>query len=40
MEIAPGSMLDESALSEEFGLSRTPLREVYQSMAGEGYLQH
>ncbi len=38
LEIAPGSMLDESELSEEFGLSRTPLREVYQSLAGDGYL--
>ncbi|MDJ0614422.1 MAG: GntR family transcriptional regulator [Rhizobiaceae bacterium] len=38
LEIAPGSMLDEAALSEEFGLSRTPLREVYQSLAGDGYL--
>lgn len=38
LEIAPGTMLDEAALSEEFGLSRTPLREVYQSLAGDGYL--
>jgi len=38
LKIAPGAMLDEAALSDEFGLSRTPLREVYQSLAGEGYL--
>lgn len=38
LEIAPGCLLDEAALSEEFGLSRTPLREVYQSLAGDGYL--
>ncbi len=38
LEIAPGSVLDEAALSQEFGLSRTPLREVIHSLAGEGYL--
>ena len=38
LEIAPGSVLDEAVLSEEFGLSRTPLREVIQGLAGEGYL--
>ena len=36
MAIAPGAALDESALSEEFGVSRTPLREVLQRLAGEG----
>ena len=34
MGIAPGAALDESALSEEFGVSRTPLREVLQRLAG------
>lgn len=38
LEIAPGTILDEAALSDEFELSRTPLREVYQSLAGDGYL--
>ena len=38
MAIAPGAALDESALSEEFGVSRTPLREVLQRLAGEGYV--
>lgn len=38
LEIAPGAVLDEALLSEEFGLSRTPLREVIQGLAGEGYL--
>ena len=38
MGIAPGAALDESALSEEFGVSRTPLREVLQRLAGEGYV--
>ncbi len=35
---APGSDLDEVTLAETFGLSRTPLREVLQQLAGEGYI--
>lgn len=38
MALAPGEALDETALSAEFGVSRTPLREVFQVLAGEGYL--
>jgi DNA-binding GntR family transcriptional regulator len=38
MEIAPGQLLDEADLAEAFGISRTPLREVIQRLAGEGYL--
>ncbi len=38
LDIAPGSTLDETLLSEEYGLSRTPLREVFHKLAGDGYL--
>ncbi|MGR3637503.1 MAG: GntR family transcriptional regulator, partial [Shimia sp.] len=38
LELPPGSDLDETALSEEVSLSRTPLREVFRNLAGEGYL--
>jgi len=38
LDIQPGSILDETLLSQEYGLSRTPLREVFQKLAGEGYL--
>jgi DNA-binding GntR family transcriptional regulator len=38
MEIAPGAVLDEVALSEEFGLSRPPVRELLRQMAAEGYI--
>lgn len=38
LDIQPGSALDETLLSEEYGLSRTPLREVFQKLAGDGYL--
>lgn len=40
LELMPGSDLDESRLSEKFELSRTPLREVFRDLAGEGYLSH
>ncbi|MFO1141167.1 MAG: GntR family transcriptional regulator [Amaricoccus sp.] len=39
MQIAPGAVLDEVALSEEFGLSRPPVRELLRQMAGEGYVE-
>lgn len=36
--LRPGSDLDEAELSTAFGLSRTPLREVFREMSGAGYL--
>lgn len=39
MQIAPGAVLDELALAEEFGLSRPPVRELMRQMAGEGYIE-
>lgn len=38
LEFAPGAPLDEVGLSEHYGLSRTPLREILQRLSGEGYL--
>lgn len=38
LELRPGADLDESSLSEEFSVSRTPLREVFRQLAGEGYV--
>ncbi len=37
-KLAPGADLDEATLSEQWGLSRTPLREVLRQLAGEGFL--
>ncbi len=37
-DLAPGSDLDEVTLTERYGVSRTPLREVFQRLAGEGYI--
>lgn len=39
LDLAPGADLDETRLSEEFALSRTPLRDVFRQLAGEGYLE-
>ncbi len=39
LDLDPGADLDEATLSEEFSLSRTPLREVFRQLAGEGYLE-
>lgn len=38
MELSPDQLLDEMGLSERYGLSRTPVREVFRRLAGEGYL--
>ena len=38
LQWAPGQDLDESSLSLQFGLSRTPLREVFRDLAGQGFL--
>lgn len=38
LRLRPGEDLDEAQLSDAFGLSRTPLREVFRQLAGEGYL--
>ncbi len=39
LALRPGDDLDEAQLSQAFGLSRTPLREVFRQLAGEGYLE-
>jgi DNA-binding GntR family transcriptional regulator len=39
MEMAPGAVVDEMALSQEFGLSRPPVRELLRQMAAEGYIE-
>ncbi|WP_371316707.1 GntR family transcriptional regulator [Pseudomonas gingeri] len=38
MELDPDATLDEVLLSERYGVSRTPVREVFRRLAGEGYL--
>ncbi|HEJ7248470.1 TPA: GntR family transcriptional regulator [Serratia marcescens] len=39
MELDPDELLDEASLTAQYGLSRTPVREVFQRLAGEGYLE-
>lgn len=38
LRLTPGADLDEVRLGAEYGLSRTPLREVLRQLAGEGYV--
>lgn len=38
-ELLPGSDLDEASLTERYGMSRTPMREVLQRLQGEGYVE-
>ncbi len=39
MELAPGAVVDELAMCEEFGLSRPPVRELLRQIAAEGYIE-
>jgi len=39
LELKPDAVLDEVALSEEFGLSRPPIREIMRQLAAEGYIE-
>lgn len=38
LELAPDQNLDEASLSSEYGISRTPVRDVLRRLAGEGYV--
>ncbi len=38
LDLAPGSGLEEAPLCALYGLSRTPLREVLQRLAGLGFV--
>lgn len=39
LELQPDHDLDEVQLSEEYGISRTPVRDVLRRLAGEGYVE-
>jgi DNA-binding GntR family transcriptional regulator len=38
LALRPGSMIFENAVAEEFGVSRTPVRQAFSRLAGEGLL--
>jgi len=38
MELRPGTPLEETPLCQQYGLSRTPMREVFQRLAGAGFI--
>ena len=37
-DLEPGSDLDEASLTMQYGMSRTPMREVLQRLAGDGFI--
>lgn len=39
MELEPDADLDEASLCERYALSRTPVRETFRRLAGEGYVE-
>ncbi len=39
LDIAPGSDLDEGSLCTQYGISRTPMREIFQRLNGAGYIR-
>jgi len=39
LDLAPDSDLDEAVLTATYGVSRTPVREIFQRLAGEGYVE-
>lgn len=38
LALEPGVDLDEASLARDYGLSRTPLRDAFRELAGEGFL--
>jgi len=38
LQLPPSQLLDEVALAQQYGMSRTPMREIIQRLSGEGYL--
>ena len=38
LDLEPDTDLDETRLSAEYGMSRTPVRDVLRQLAGEGYV--
>jgi DNA-binding GntR family transcriptional regulator len=38
-ELPPGAALSQESLAREFGISRTPLRDALQMLAGDGLIQ-
>ena len=40
LELPPGSSLDETQLSQQYQISRTPLRDILQRLDGLGFVTH
>ena len=39
MQLLPGATIDEIELESEFGVSRSPIREIIRQLASEGYIE-
>lgn len=39
MELLPGAVIDEVELETQFGISRSPIREIIRQLAAEGYIE-
>ena len=39
LKLSPGESMEEVNLCNEYNISRTPLREILQKLAGEGYVE-
>ncbi len=39
MEYLPGAVIDEVELEAQFGISRSPIREIIRQLAAEGYIE-
>lgn len=39
LDLQPGERLDETSLSNQYGISRTPLRDIFRSLAGDGFIE-
>src|SRR4051812_7534179 len=39
IDLAPGTALNESDVAQQFGVSRTPVREAFRTLLAEGLLQ-
>ncbi|MBK5567071.1 GntR family transcriptional regulator [Ensifer sp. SSB1] len=39
MELEPDQDLDEGSIGDGYGLSRTPVREIFRRLEGEGYIE-
>ncbi len=40
LQLKPGELLSEAILTERFGLSRTPIRDILKQLQAEDYIKY